>query len=500
MSMTSSLFALAILTVGSAGRAAESPGDLAIHARSILKTHCAECHDGKAGSRSQLQILDYAQLAGSERKLPPFVKPGAPNASQVVEFIDDGSMPPGNRPKLSAADAAVVKAWIESGAAAYPRQFDDDFAYAKILADLEAAREAERKHFRYFSLHHLLEGNSIIVELSKQQDAFRKAVNNVARQEDALKAIDPTGTIFRVDLRKVGWDATPFRRIGLGANGTAMNLPATETIFDFLLLEYPFGEMPPATKAAVALAELWLRPIAQIRPVVYLRADWFARAVDDTPLKSDLTRLIGLGANARGAEAPVMNLPELRPEDLPPIPIRLPGKAIPIVPIDAWYAADYEPKSPAPKIEIAITDQAGNKAARFKPGDRLKLEIRSDQNAFIELILVDSEGSVSPVDLGPNIRLQANVPMQVVFGGQKNGLLLGNLLGKRRFIVYAAKDKFPAGEILQSKHEDLPIERFVHPFYKLPKTIGDPLPFDPAKMTRKTAIFEVVAGGQGKKK
>jgi mono/diheme cytochrome c family protein len=492
MSTTRSLFALAIVSIGSGVRAAESPGDLAIHARSILKTHCAECHDGKAGSRSQLQILDYAQLASPVRKLPPFVKAGAPLASQVVEFIDDGSMPPGNRPKVSADDAAVVKAWIESGAAAYPRQFDDGFAHAMILADLEAARETERKNFRYFSLHHLLDSNPVIVELSKQRDAFRKAVNSVAKRElDSLKAIDPTGTIFRVDLRELGWGATPFRRIGLGSNGEDKNLPATDTIFDFLLLEYPFGEMPTATKAAAALAELWLRPIAQIRPVVYVRADWFATAVDGTPLKADLGRLIGLGANARGFEAPEKKAPELRPEDLPPIAIRLPAKAIPIVPIDAGYAADYEPKPPAPQIKIAISDKNGKPATKFKPGDRLKMDIRSSQDAFIELIRIDPEGSIFVENLGTSSRVQANVPKTINFDGQKEGLLLGDLLGKQRFIVYAGKEKFPAGELLQSKHEDLPIERFVHPFYKLPRTIGDPLPFDPAKMARKTAIFDV---------
>src|SRR5271166_637277 len=135
MSTTRTVFALAILAVGSGVRAAESPGDLAIHARSILKQQCADCHDGKAGSRSSLQILDFAQLTSPARKLPPFVKKGAPLASQVIEFIEDGSMPPGNRPKLSAADAAVVKAWIEGGAPAYPRQFDDGFAHGMILAD-----------------------------------------------------------------------------------------------------------------------------------------------------------------------------------------------------------------------------------------------------------------------------------------------------------------------------------------------------------------------------
>jgi hypothetical protein len=119
------------------------------------------------------------------------------------------------------------------------------------------------------------------------------------------------------------------------------------------------------------------------------------------------------------------------------------------------------------------------------------MDIRSSQDAFIELIRIDPEGSIFVENLGTSSRVQANVPKTINFDGQKEGLLLGDLLGKQRFIVYAGKEKFPAGELLQSKHEDLPIERFVHPFYKLPRTIGDPLPFDPAKMARKTAIFDV---------
>ncbi len=492
MSTTRTIFALAILSVGNGVRAAESPGDLAIHARSILKKHCVECHDGKAGSRSSLQILDYSQLTSSERKLPPFVKKGAPLASQVVEFIEDGSMPPGNRPKLSAEETAIVKAWTAGGAAGYPRQFDDSFAHAVILADLEAAKQSERASYRYFSLHHLLEKNPAIVGLLPEREAFRKALNGVSKREfTSLKSIDPTETIFRVDLRELGWSAKPFHRIGFGANGVPKDQPASDTIFDILLLEYPFANMPPATKEAEAIVESWLRPIEQIRPIIYMQADWFAERVNGTPLKADFNRLIGPEVKARGFEAPERKRPDSRPDDLPPIAVRPGENAIPIVPIDAWYAADYQPKT-APKIDISILNEDSKPTSKFKVGDRLKMEIRSSQDASVEMILVNPDRSITPVGLGASAQLQANVAKDIIFGGQKQGLRLGDdSVGRQRFIVYAAPRPFPKGEILAIEDDDAPLARFVHPFYQLAEKIGDPPKFDASNMARKSAIFEV---------
>ncbi len=83
------------------------------------------------------------------------------------------------------------------------------------------------------------------------------------------------------------------------------------------------------------------------------------------------------------------------------------------------------------------------------------------------------------------------MPKEIDFNGNKEGLLLGDLPGKQRFVIYAASEEFKAGELLQSKHEELPIERFVHHFYELPAKVGDPLRFDPAKMARKSIVIEV---------
>lgn len=481
---------VALLIVGFGGSlpAADSPGDLAIQARSILKKHCAECHDGQASNRSSLSVMDYSQLVNPDRKLPAFVKSKTPLGSQIVQFMEEGSMPPGDRPRVSAADIAIVKSWINEGAVAYPAKFDSSFAYAAILADVKSLPDADRKSYRYFTLNHLVEEDKAGGELAKMRDSFRQTLNSVSRKElDSLKGVDATNLIFRVDIRETGWGTQAFRQL-INMNGKTGDIPSTFTIFDYMLLEYPLGEMPPATKDAEALAELWLRPISQIRPVSYVHADWFAKALDGTPLKADIRRLLELGAKARGINAPENKALDFRPEDLPAINVRPTTKTIPIVPIDAMYLSDYEPKPPAPKVELTILNGAGKQASKFKPGDKLKMELRSSDTVYVELVQIEPNGAVYAHGGG---RVQANVQKELEFGDKTKELVLGDLKGKQRFILFAGLEQFPEVELLESTHDREPMERYVHRFYELPKKIGDPLKFDPSKMARKTAIITV---------
>jgi mono/diheme cytochrome c family protein len=476
-----------VVAVGSAITSAADSGDLAIKARLILKKHCAECHSGAAGAPSTLAMLDYAQLTDKDRRLPAFVKSSAASNSQIIQFMEEGSMPPGDRPRVPAEDIAVVRAWIEGGATAYPKKFDDVFAYAAILKDLQSA-PADFKSFRYFTLHHLLTDDGVPLDLGALRESFRKALNSVVRKElVALKTIDPTGTIIRVSLTDLGWDNHAFERIQDGKPPLEVDF----TLFDVMLLEYPHGEMPPATKEAEQLTQLWLRPSAPVRPVTFVRADWFATAVDGTPLKTDLKRLLELnGGRKRGIDAPEKKSPPLKLEDLANLPALGQGKAVPIVAIDAWYAADYQPKN-GPKIDMISTDPEGKPKTKFKSGERVKLEIRSDSDVFIDLMLIDTEGTISQQTPINNNRIRGGVAKEVRIGGAKDGLFLGDGHGKYRFVLFAAADTFPEGERLSSKHESLAIERYVHRFYPLPAKIGDPPRFDPAKMARTTAVIEV---------
>ena len=73
-------------------------GDLAIKARAILKKHCFECHGGP-DSRGTIQVLEYSRLVATGPNPVPFVAPAKAADSQIVQFLEDGSMPPGDRPR-----------------------------------------------------------------------------------------------------------------------------------------------------------------------------------------------------------------------------------------------------------------------------------------------------------------------------------------------------------------------------------------------------------------
>src|SRR5690242_7639859 len=71
-------------------------GDLAIQARAILQHYCRDCH-GENPIRDSVSVLDHRALTAKGPPIP-FVNLDEPRGrSQVIEFIEDGSMPPGGR-------------------------------------------------------------------------------------------------------------------------------------------------------------------------------------------------------------------------------------------------------------------------------------------------------------------------------------------------------------------------------------------------------------------
>src|SRR5262249_60474447 len=71
--------------------------------------------------------------------------------------IEEGSMPPAGRAKVSAGELTTLKDWVAAGATEYPIRFDDDFGYKSILADVVKTPSARVPMARYLSLHHLAE-------------------------------------------------------------------------------------------------------------------------------------------------------------------------------------------------------------------------------------------------------------------------------------------------------------------------------------------------------
>ncbi|HVZ88243.1 MAG TPA: cytochrome c [Polyangia bacterium] len=78
----------------------------------ILTVHCAgtSCHD--PGSQKGVGFSTQSAAYSSVQKL---VTPGNGAGSSFYKTVNGGSMPPGG-PKLSVADLALIKAWIDAGA------------------------------------------------------------------------------------------------------------------------------------------------------------------------------------------------------------------------------------------------------------------------------------------------------------------------------------------------------------------------------------------------
>src|SRR5262245_26258009 len=103
--------AFLLLVPFSAAAQSPSPEHLAVQAREVLRRHCSACHDGPM-ARGGLRVLDHAFLVGPERLL---VIPRAPDQSRLLEFVEDGSMPQGERTKVPEAERKALRDWIQSG-------------------------------------------------------------------------------------------------------------------------------------------------------------------------------------------------------------------------------------------------------------------------------------------------------------------------------------------------------------------------------------------------
>src|SRR5262249_54980329 len=86
--------------------------------------------------------------------------------------------------------------------------------------------------------------------------------------------------------------------------------PTTVSLWDLVLLEYPHGSItaPGESPVADALVRDYLAKAAMLRPVIYVRGDWFLTAVTQPPLYYDLLRTpltaATLGEKLKAPQAP----------------------------------------------------------------------------------------------------------------------------------------------------------------------------------------------------
>src|ERR1700754_4964473 len=109
-------FAICLLIALTADRTAADDRLFRERVAPIFETRCVRCHEGDK-PKGGLSLVSAAKLQkGGESG--PVVTLGKPDDSSLVDYIsgDKPEMPKDGKP-LSAAEVAVVRQWIEEGAA-----------------------------------------------------------------------------------------------------------------------------------------------------------------------------------------------------------------------------------------------------------------------------------------------------------------------------------------------------------------------------------------------
>ena len=285
-------------------RVDHSLSPIAARAKEVLRARCRECHGG-AATHGDITILDRKSLVEDKQ----VAVPGDPERSLLVRLISNAGnrrMPPEGRPPLSADEIETLRAWIVAGAPDFPpdvaRPADTqkdagleelpgvDYVLKKILEHQASASDDSRLYLRYFSINHFLSSGSTPQALDVVRDALSKAVNHVSTEPKIVRpvAIDaPHNTVYAVDIRKLGWQKQLLDHVEDGKAGERSDID----LFDLVLLEYPYGVVYESSPTFQRLLEQYCLPAGLVRPVPFVRADWFISAALQPPLYHDLLQL-----------------------------------------------------------------------------------------------------------------------------------------------------------------------------------------------------------------
>ncbi len=282
---------------------AQEAAALASQVKELFRVRCLECHGGSK-TNAGVKILDRELLLRKKK-----VVPGKPDDSPLYQAItagDESVMPPAGQPALNEQEKDAVRRWIAAGAPAFPADagkpdetkreaaFKDvsgvDYVLKRILAHVRDARPEDMPYLRYFSINHILMAGATPAELELQRDALAKAINHLSWEGTLVRprAIDPPAdSILVIDIRQLGWHLQPFERIkdGKSIGKSPLNL------FDLVLLEYPFGLAYEDSETWERLLREYTVPAGLVRPIPYVRADWFVSTITQPTLYEDLLQL-----------------------------------------------------------------------------------------------------------------------------------------------------------------------------------------------------------------
>jgi mono/diheme cytochrome c family protein len=250
---------------------------LARLARGVFKQNCIRCHHGKGSEGGNADFLNRADLVTRE-----LIKPGDVGNSYVLQRIVEGEMPPpGETPRPSVEEVGSLWRWIEGEAPEFPKD-DKPRPPIPLSAVLTAARDhlrdprsepSDKPFIRFFTLHNLANNRAVSEDdLRIARAALSKAINSLSRKPRIVVpvAIDPTRTVFAVNIDELGWDYRQWTSVER---------------------EYPYGlryDSHPNADLRRLDQEI-RRDTGALLPLI--RADWFIATATRPPLYHVLLRL-----------------------------------------------------------------------------------------------------------------------------------------------------------------------------------------------------------------
>jgi hypothetical protein len=525
---------------------AQEPGRetrLLYQALVVFQQHCLKCHGDSA--KGGVRLLDPTLLLEQRH----VIHPGSPETSVLIDLVEGGSMPPGDCPKVPEKELECLKEWIRDGARALPS--NESYVLWSIVCDLrELKTDEDKRSTRYLSLNHLLARESTNRKLTEQRENLRQVLRKFAsdsKQPPSLRPIEPTGTVYRINLTDFGWHQPPYPK--------AEERWSRLNWFDLVLLEYPDGRLPnssPFYREELLRFLLDLQEAGQVRPVPYVRADWLTELITQprSPLYREFHKLLG-----KAVDKPIRNQ-TLRPDPLEAreradewgvaeafaerslggvrhyvaLPVgQLRGDAekkrrvllgeqfaelldrsakpgIPIVPLDGL--THYS--EPSPDVEFRAVDFKDRDLADpkdkspFFHGDEMALWLKTKWDASVEVIITDKNGEKYGLQQG-SFECQAGMPKVITFENNKPfpmKLEKHEEEDMNEFTIFAypldalkaTGSEFPKGALLKAERVH---DRVVHPLYQLQRD-GRVRQPDASKMVKVT--LQVTTRRRGAKK
>jgi serine/threonine protein kinase len=414
-----------------------------------------------------------------------------------VERSAHGGTPPGRvAEERSVSDSRPTpRADVPTGA---------EYILKAILDDARSLKKSERATARYFSINHLLAAGAGSDVLDLHRDALARCLARLSRTREPAppRAIEPTRTVFHMDLRSVGWDDHPFERIAT-VEGKEVKESSPLNRYDLFLLEYPYGIVPISSESFDRCTQEFLGEANPVRPIPYLRADWFVNLAVQSSIKDEFLRS-GRDSGAPAVGRPMPSGPEIEVsrrfletplsptaaraelesvspptvfdaarvsatplavlagggairrepwEDAYDDAVQVLGLGLTIAPLDAVTRGDILPAMTGFDVALA-TNKADNV---FHPGDRFDVIVtnKSKFDIYIELVLTDSEGWKVILTEGKPLVKAGDVAVNPGMSTLK----IQPGTGKETITLFASDARFPDGVL----HRGAPFaDRLVH--------------------------------------